>query len=236
MTYTPQKQIRLIFDIETVCNPENLALAPEPKAPANLKDPAKIAAAIEDKKRELIESAALDPDYGKILSLGYATSLNGPVTVFLSNEVYAMTAANADGPITVNETFRTEREIIEDFWSLFAACNGCAVGYNILGFDLPYLMRRSMALGVQVPFIPNLAKFKTEPITDLMAILYNWGSDRYKGLKQVAKLYGIQNDCPDVDGSQVKDLTPEQLCAYQASDVDLVRRLYQRMNGVYFSQ
>lgn len=64
------KQNRIFFDIETQANPENLALAPEPKAPGNLKDPAKIAAAIEEKKRDLIESAALDPDYGKVLSIG----------------------------------------------------------------------------------------------------------------------------------------------------------------------
>lgn len=83
--------------------------------------------------------------------------------------------------------------------------------------------------------MPNLAKFRTEPVTDLMMILYNWGSDKYKGLKQVAKLYGIPNDCPDVDGSKVKDLSPQQLRDYQTSDVNLVIQLYERMNGVYFS-
>ena len=125
--------------------------------------------------------------------------------------------------------------VIEILWDALKECAGNCVGYNILGFDLPYLMRRSMALGIHPPYIPNLAKFRTEPVTDLMMILYNWGGDRYKGLKQVARLYGIPNGCPDVDGSKVKDLTPDELTAYQTSDVRLVMALHQRMNGVYFS-
>ena len=55
-----------------------------------------------------------------------------------------------------------------------------------------------------------------------------------RGLKQVARLYGIPNGCPDVDGSKVKDLTPDELTAYQTSDVRLVIALHERMNGVYF--
>lgn len=237
MAYVTRKPSRLFFDLETQANPENLALASEPKAPANLKDPVKIAAAIEEKKAELIANAALDPDYGKILSIGM--SYGDEIDVLVVGDCLI----NIDGTIEDTEgnpvsftqkEFYTEAKIIEIFWHHFADCGGNCVGYNILGFDLPYLMRRSMALGVKVPFIPNLAKFRTEPITDLMAILYNWGSDRYKGLKQVAKLYGITNECPDVDGSKVKDLTTEQLRAYQASDVKLVIDLYKRMNGVYF--
>ena len=67
-----------------------------------------------------------------------------------------------------------------------------------------------------------------------MQILYNWEYGKWKGLKQVAKLYGIHNDCPDVDGSQVKNLDRAELMAYTRSDVELVRGLYRKMNGIYF--
>lgn len=212
-----QKPKRLFFDLETAASEEALELMADPKPPANLKDPAKIADAIEQKKRELIETAALDPDYGRILSIGYASSDDGPIHVsMVGGDVF-------------------EDDLLCEFWQYFAACSGNCAGYNILGFDLPYLMRRSMALGVRVSLIPVLAKFRTEPVTDLMAILYNWGSDRYKSLKQVARLYRIPNDCPDMDGSKVKDMTPGELREYQASDVRLVQALYQKMNGVYFN-
>jgi DNA polymerase elongation subunit (family B) len=236
-TYTARTQPRLFFDIETLANPENLALMPEPKAPGNLKDPAKIEAAIEEKRQELIENAALDPDYGKVLSIGYATSVDGPVVVHMVGEVYFAKQyypPEALEEVVVEDTY-TEKDLITGFWQVFADCRGACVGYNILGFDLPYLMARSMYLGVHVPLIPNLAKFRTDPVTDLMAIRYNWDAYKNKGLKQVCKLLGIPNDCPDVDGSQVKDLDLQTLRTYQASDVKLTIELFKRMNGVYFN-
>jgi len=236
--YQARQQARLFFDIETLANPENCALMPEPviEAPSNYKDPEKISQYIAEKteaaKSSAIEKAALDPDYGKILSIGYATSPDGPIKVLIAGEIY-FAELDPNGSARTEYVF-TEQDLITEFWKALAFCNGNAVGYNILGFDIPYIMRRSMALGIKVPFIPNLAKFRTDPITDLMAIIYNWGSQMYKGLKLVAKLYKIANDCPDVDGSQVKDLSPRQLREYQISDVKLTQALYKKMNGIYF--
>jgi hypothetical protein len=228
-------QARLFFDIETASNPETCALMAEPKAPGNLKDPEKIRAAIEEKKAELIEQAALDPDYGRVLSIAYATAPDGPVTVRMVGDVYhASQCHDADtGELVIVEYVYCEKELLGNFWKLFADVRGACVGYNILSFYLPYLMARSMYLGVKIPFTPMLAKFRPEPVTDLYAIRYNWGPG--KGLKQVCKLLGIPNDCPDMDGSQVKNMSREQLFEYAASDVKLVQALYQRMNGVYFS-
>jgi len=212
---------RLFFDIETTANPDALQLMPDPKAPANLKDPEKIAAAIEEKKRELVEMAALDPDYGRLLSIGFSTG--DEVAVMLNEAVFP----GHDYAIP-------EEDMLERFWMVLQSCGGACVGYNILSFDLPYLMRRSMALGVKLPFVPMLAKFRTDPVTDLMAILYNWGGDRYKPLKTVALLYGLENGADGIDGSRVAGLDAETLVSYQVSDVRLVMQLYQRMNGVYF--
>lgn len=239
--YQPRKPARMFFDCETLANPETCALMPDPviEAPANYKDPVKIAEYIAEKaaaaKAAAIEKAALDPDYGKILSLGYATSYESIIHVRLLGEGFDRDEEGPNGEQISVHYERTEVDLLKEFWAVFKYCNGCAVGYNILGFDIPYLLRRSMAAGVKVLLFPNLAKFRTEPITDLMAILYNWGSDRYKSLKQVARIYKLVNDCPDVDGSKLASLTPDQLRAYQTSDVKLVMQLYQKMNGVYFS-
>lgn len=228
--YTPK---RIFLDIETQANPENLALMPEPKAPGNLKDPEKIRAAIEEKRAEQIANAALDPDYGRILSIGmYNENLANPLVVYINAEVYPEVKDVEDEhgwliPLP-------EAGMLNCFWSEFAACRGYCVGYNVLNFDLPYLLRRSMALGVKPLWLPNLRRYQDEPVTDLMQILYGWGGDRYKGLKAVARLYHIPVDCPDTDVSQVAQMSAEQLRAYQLSDVTLTRRLYERMNGVYF--
>lgn len=204
---------RLFMDIETSSNPDTLPFMPEPEAPGNLKDPEKIKAAVAEKKQEQIDRAPLDPDYGRILSLGYTTE--------------------PDGDIDFLTTFVTpEKDILLTFWEVLKYCRGNCVGYNILGFDIPYLLRRSLALGIPVPYPPNLAKFRTEPITDLMGILYNWGPA--KSLKQVAKLYSLPVLAEGVDGSQVKNLSKEELIKYQISDVRLVVDLWKRMNNVYF--
>jgi DNA polymerase elongation subunit (family B) len=226
MTYQKFTPKRLFLDIETQANPESCALMPEPEAPANYTDPVKIERYKAEKRAELIDKAALDPDYGQILSIG--GHIINTTWIFINRDAF---------PDYHNSVFVqaiSEPDMLDLFWRHFADCRGVCVGYNILSFDLPYLLRRSMALGVGVPCLPVLARYRTEPVTDLMQILYNWGSDRYKGLKQVAKLYGLPVECPEVDGSQVKNLSAEELIAYQVSDVKLTVALYQRMNGIYF--
>lgn len=213
---------RLFFDIETMANPEAVDLMPQPKAPMNLRDAEKIAQAIEEKKREMIENAALDADYGRIVSIGMS---NGVTFVLLNEEVFP----------GANDSM-SEQKMLERFWREFSNCDGRCVGYNILGFDLPYLLRRSMALGVKPSILPVTARYRTEPVTDLMMILYNWGSEKFKGLKQVAKLYGITNACEGMDGSMVKEMSVEDIIRYQKNDVQMVIDLYHKMNGVYFRQ
>ena len=206
------------------------------EAPANYKDPVKISEYIAEKtaaaKAELVSRAALDPDYGKILSIGYALGPDLPISTTLVGDKICVEWDEKTGEEVAYREI-TETDVLKEFWGFFARCNGCCVGFNILSFDLPYLMARSMYLDVRVPFVPNLAKFRCDPVTDLYAIRYNWGPG--KGLKQMAKLLGITPLCPDVDGSKVKDMDHQELRTYQVSDVDLVQQLFKRMNGVYFN-
>jgi len=202
----------LFFDIETTANQEAIDMLPEPTAPANYKDAEKIAAYIVTKRIEQAEKAALDPDTGKVAAIGLSVS---------GKEI-----------ISINRNEATERDVIIFFWNRFAETNAHSCGYNIIGFDLPFLLRRSFALGIEVPIRPHLAKYQTEPTCDLMGILYNWG--QAKGLKWVCKRYGIDNPLPDLEGSQVKDMDAETLRKYVENDVNLVVKLHEMMNGIYF--
>ena len=206
----------LFFDIETEANAEALEMIPEPKAPANYKDADKIAAYIADKKAETLSTAPLDADLGKIIAISTQVGTGSvPETYMLGGYFH-----------------KSESDLIANFWNLFSICKGRTCGYNIIGFDLPYIMRRSFDLNIKVPFAPVLAKFRTEPTIDLMAILYNWG--QAKGLKWVCKRYGIPNRLPDLDGSQVATMDWETLRTYSANDVLLTVELFRRMNGIYF--
>jgi hypothetical protein len=214
----------LFFDIETEVNPEAVDFIQAPTAPSNYKDPDKIAAYIAEKKAESLNTAALDPDYGKIISISMCT-LSRP-------EIIGVLCSPRDPIHPAANEATSEKVIIESFWNEYYFCAGVSCGYNIIGFDLPYLMRRSFDLGIKVPIAPSLAKYQTYPTIDLMGILYNWGTA--KGLKFVCKRYGIENPLPDLDGSQVKDMDAETLRAYSANDVHLVVELYKKMQGVYF--
>jgi len=146
----------LFFDIETEGNPEVFDIMPEPTAPANYKDADKIAAYIAEKQAETLKTAALDPDYGKIIAI-------------------AMTGDLDLEPIVIDYNDYSEKQLLEQFWLYYEACNGYSCGYNIIGFDLPYIMRRSFDLGVKASIIPFMPKYRNEPTTDLMGILFNWG-------------------------------------------------------------
>ena len=205
----------LFFDIETAVNPDALPFLPDPTAPGNYKDAEKIAQYLADKKSEQVAQAPLDSDLGRIVAVALQCGLE--------NATQTQLVGDTETP--------NEVEILKWFWSSFAQMEGRACGYNILSFDLPYLLRRSFDLRVPVPFQPRLAKYQIEPVTDLMGILYNWGTAR--GLKWVCKRYGIENPLPDLDGSQVATMDRDTLRKYAANDVYLVIELYKRMCGVY---
>ena len=202
----------LFFDIETEANPDALALMPEPQAPGNYKDADKIAAYVAEKKAEQVERAALDADYGKIVAIGWKVK-SDPIMSMIYTE---------DG----------EANMLGVFWQMLYEQKGHCCGYNVIGFDLPYMLRRSMELNVPVVFKPNLAKYRLLPTLDLMGVLYNW--QNFKGLKFVAQRYGLDNPLPDLDGSQVATMEPDTLRAYVENDVNLVYQLWQKMSGVYF--
>lgn len=205
----------LFFDIETAVHPNATSFLPEPNAPANYKDPDKIAQYITEKKAEQLVQAPLDADLGQVIAIALQSGVESPAKVCFSGD-----AGTPD-----------EAALIRWFWSEYAAVDGRSCGYNITGFDLPYLLRRSFDLGIQVPIQPRLAKFQIEPTSDLMAILYNWGPAR--GLKWVCKRYGIPNPLPDLDGSQVAGMDRDTLRQYAANDLNLIVELYRRMCGIY---
>lgn len=199
----------LFFDIETKANKDALHFLEEPTAPPNWKDPKKIERYVEDKKEEMIEMAALDADFGQVVAIGMKEE---------------------DDPI--HSMIGEEETLLAWFWNKFSSHNGKCCGYNILGFDLPYLMRRSMALGIVPKYKPFLAKYRTEPTRDLMGILYNWGQAR--SLKWVCQRYGIDNPLPELNGSKVAEMDDETLEKYVENDVRLIYELHEKMKGVYF--
>lgn len=215
----------IIFDIETRANKEALEFLPEPQAPSNYKDEVKIKAYVEEKRIEQVDKAALDPDYGEIIAICALPSDPD------REETTGIEWRSSD--YMVSHYDYSEAEMINGFWDLYEEHRGYSCGYNIIGFDLPYLLRRSFALGIQPSIIPDLRRYQTSPTLDLMMVLYNW--QNFKGLKFVAERYGIKNYLPDLDGSMVADMDRETLIHYVANDTLMTYELYKKMKGVYFA-
>ena len=230
---------RLFFDIETRANPAALARLPEPEAPANYKDAAKIAAAIAEKKAQQAAQATLDPDTGYVSSIAWQAGLNAEPQVRILVPMTADVTGSVPDTVTLYvysdaaERDRMERLLLEHFWAAFAQAQGSCCGYNVIAFDLPFLLRRSMALQVPPPAVlPMLAKYRTDPVRDLFALLYQWGPG--KGLKTVAQLYGLPNELPGVTGADVAGMNWRTEAAYAVNDLQLLIALHQRMAGYFW--
>ena len=211
----------ILFDIETRGNQEALQFLPEVQAPGNYKDPEKIEEYIARKHEEQINNAALDPDLGKIVAIGWMDVSKGLNNK--ENNIHSMLADAIDGG---------EWQLINRFWEIYESHIGYACGYNILNFDLPYLVRRSFALDIKLPIYPIMARYRTQPVLDLMQVLYNWGAP--KSLKWVAERYGFDVPMPGVDGSMVADMDEDTLRKYVESDIVVTYQLYKKMEGIYF--
>ena len=172
------KQMKhIVFDIETIPQDEAklLALAPEFTAPANLKDPEKIAAAIARKRADYLADAALNWKTAEIVLIG----------------------AGDDSGIQ-SFTAGTEKELVGNFLTLLgdALADGVAVGgHNVKGFDLPMLVNRARVHGLQIP-TTLLCFWKGRPtwhesVFDTLELLSFGRSFDGNGVDDVARVFGL---------------------------------------------
>jgi predicted PolB exonuclease-like 3'-5' exonuclease len=170
----------IVFDIETVPQDEAklLALAPDFTAPANLKDPEKIAAAIAKKRADYLADAALNWKTAEVVLIGVAGA----------SGIDSFAAFTAD----------SEKELVGDFLEFIARllARGIAVGgHNVKGFDLPMLINRARVHGLKVPqgiltFRQGRPKWH-EYLFDTLEILSFGKSFDGNGVDDVARVFGL---------------------------------------------
>tara|TARA_R110000787_G_scaffold250297_1_gene355916 strand:+ start:1051 stop:1707 length:657 start_codon:yes stop_codon:yes gene_type:complete len=202
-------KITVVLDIETA-SIANAADYLEPAtAPSTYKDPAKIAAYIENASAAQLAKAALDPDLARVVAVGLG-SVGG---------VEVLTAGDEE----------EERALLEGVW---AAVSGTTViGYNVVGFDLPVLLRRSFYLNVKAPDI-QLDRFRHPTVIDLMQVLSFNGAQKFRRLSFYAKRLGFEIE-DGVTGADVPGLVASgninAVVQHVTSDVKLTMQIAQRM-------
>lgn len=221
----------LYLDIETTANPAMTRFIGIPEPPTIDDVPASYVSSAaktekwfmeEEVRREKrfassMSTMPLDVDYCRLRALAMATDDEEEVSVSLV------------------DSYASECEALELFWSKIKN-HQRPCGYNILRFDLPILLRRSWVLQIAPTRLLDLRRYTTTYSVDLMEVFYSWGGapGKTKGLKAVAEMYGIPNDLPGVDGSMVDEMTDEELAAYCANDVRMVKELAVRTKGWYW--
>jgi predicted PolB exonuclease-like 3'-5' exonuclease len=208
--------MRWFIDIETVGLPEAAQYAEPVAAPANYRDPEKIAAYIAEKQAEQVNKAGLDLDLCRVVAIGLMVEGASVVQVLMAKD------------------HDEEAQMLRELWaSLTKDRHPVLVGFNILGFDLPVLIRRSQYLGVPYPRM-NLDRYRT-PHHDLMLELTWRGLVRARSLKFYAKRFGIDVQ-DEVNGADMPVLVEagdwDKVTSHVTSDVRLTAALAERIGVV----
>lgn len=214
----------LYFDIETI--PSQLPgireeLAAAVKAPAQYSKPESIQKWLDENRESEAEAAwlktSLDGGLGHVCAIGFAVGEGKP-------QVYRVEDYTSRDQ---------ERNVIEHFFcAVTDAGHSTFVGHNIIGFDLPFLWKRCMVLGIKPPaFFPRNPKPWSELVQDTMLL---WDSQQRAGgsMDRICRLMGIPGK-GDISGADVWPLVQAgriaEVASYCAGDVDRTRAMFKRM-------
>ena len=121
-----------------------------------------------------------------------------------------------------NRSFRTtsfhgeERELLIEFKNLlethFNRTNHILCAHNGKEFDFPYIARRMIILGIELPYKLNLFGKKPWEVPHLDTLdLWKFGDYKhYTSLKLLTHILGIPSPKDDIDGSEVRDVYYEE--------------------------
>jgi hypothetical protein len=199
----------LLFDIKTgpLPEPDLEKIKPRFNAPANFRDEGKIAAAVLEKETAWKEQAALSALSGRVLAIG---------------------CLEPGKPIQVLDSL-DESEILRDFWRLcreqILAEDGRAIGFNIHGFDLPFLLRRSWRQGVPIPADLRQGRYWNHRFIDLLDLWMLQDRERVS-LARLCAYFNLGEKLGDgADFARPWQNDRPQALAWLERDVELIHRL-----------
>ena len=138
-----------------------------------------------------------------------------------------------------------EKEILEDFSKLINRnysnpLNSYLCGHNIKEFDIPFMCRRMVINGLEIPDVMQVSGKKPWEIKHFIDTLELWKFGDYKNftsLNLLAAVLNVPSPKDDIDGSQVgrvyweeKDLP--RIAVYCQKDVQTVMQVLMRLQGM----
>lgn len=175
--------------------------------------------AAEEQRRaddELYAKSAFDGTFSRIVCIGLLE---------FSDQMEARSAVAWYGA--------NERELLRQFWARLAQDRPTLyITHNGLGFDLPFIKKRSIINQVKPSIEISLAKFRSEPVYDTMAIWSNWDTRGWVKLDVLAR--ALQVETKSGSGEQVAEMWEKrqgrELAQYCLQDTYVTYACYCRMN------
>lgn len=216
----------LVIDIETVSQQKNYKQLGEDWK--NLWDKkAKNISKGEETPEEIYDKAAIYAEFGKVICISAG--------IFIPfNNHYKFKVKSFYG--------LDEKEVLTGFANLlnsrFHGNQFSLAAHNGKEFDYPYLSRRMIINGIQLPKLLNIAGKKPWEINLLDTMeLWKFGDYKsYTSLPLLAAVFGIKTPKDDIDGSMVwevywKEKNLQRIVTYCQKDVVTVAQILLRMNG-----
>jgi predicted PolB exonuclease-like 3'-5' exonuclease len=213
----------VVFDIETV-PATDLRKAPPTIAQAVTKY-------ADRQEWDETKVMSLSPYFGQVVSLavgdGEAPLDEQAVTVFV---VPPPDIELGDLPDYMRPV--SEADLLRAFWAL-AGHASCVVSYNGRGFDVPFMIGRSLIHEVPVRVDLQGSPFAMKPHCDLFYALGGRGGSRGpSSLDVVCWALGLSSPKEDMDGSMVATFYAKgdvaRIAQYNAGDVRATTAVYQR--------
>ncbi|MBI5410971.1 MAG: ribonuclease H-like domain-containing protein [Nitrospirae bacterium] len=217
--------MKVVLDIETVQAPREewarligLAASTDPSDWATA-DSLFDHAEAEQRKRiedELYEKSSFDGTFSRIVCIGL---------IVLSDQMEPQGSIAWYGA--------DEKELLRQFWAKLAQIRPALfITHNGLGFDLPFIRKRSVIHQVKPSLEISLAKFRTEPVYDTMAVWSNWEMRGWVKLDVLARALNVETKSGS--GKQVADMWAKgqgkEIADYCLQDTYVTYACYCRMN------
>jgi len=215
----------LFLDIETVPQSEFFTDLPE-ESKQLFADKTQYQRKDDLTPEEFYERAGIWAEFGKIIciSVGY------------------FTIKNAERQFRTKSIIGEEKQLLEEFNELIKThfSNPAFVfcGHNIKEFDIPYMCRRMLINGINIPEKLQLFGRKPWEIPHLDTLeLWKFGDYKhYTSLKLLTHVLNIPSPKEDIDGSEVRNVyynekNIDRIAKYCERDVVAVAQIFLRMRN-----
>lgn len=192
------------------------------KPPANMKNPDTIEKWWNDKSdnvaREKLDKTSFDGGRGRVCVISWAVNDDTSNTRRI-------------GGFGDSSHWLDEADIMRSFFYSLPKSDVCLVGHNISGFDIPFLTKRAICLGVT---LPNTWQWPRDPKKwggrGYFDTMNQWDANNMVGQDELCDILGIEGKS-GMDGSQVAAEWAkgnyQKVADYCADDVATVRKIHQ---------